>query len=96
MGIGPNPPRGSSHGSFQMSFHPIGEKNAILLGAHCQVPSWSLTPAMGSGAPYFAYLKALLAPLSIASADNFLQFSHLSCVMSVFLRIHIASNSALK
>ena len=37
-----------------------------------------------------------MAPLSIASADHFLQFSHLSCVMSVFLRIPIASNSAMK
>eukprot|EP00972_Heterocapsa_arctica_P115500 16448050-Heterocapsa_arctica.AAC.1 len=61
MGIGPKPPWGSSHGSFQISFHPSANKLAILLGAHCQVPSWSLTPAMGSGAPSLAYRKALLA-----------------------------------
>eukprot|EP00972_Heterocapsa_arctica_P103479 15249765-Heterocapsa_arctica.AAC.1 len=56
IGIGPKPSSSPSQGSFQISFHPSAKIFAIFDGAHCHVPSCSLTPAMGSGAPSLAYL----------------------------------------
>eukprot|EP00972_Heterocapsa_arctica_P072648 10726193-Heterocapsa_arctica.AAC.1 len=44
MGIGPNPPCRSSHGLFQISFHPSANILAILLGAGGALPGYFGVP----------------------------------------------------